>query len=315
MGVKRIVCAVLVCLLLCGCKGQTSVQETVFAMDTVMDLKIWAENETAARDAAQRVHTLIDTLAKTWSATDVASKLSIFNAGGDPGFTAEENGLLARIDALSLRTEGCFDPRLQSLIEAWGFYDQNYRLPSDEQLTQALADSKMDLGAAIKGYAGQQAALLLQDMDVDRALLNLGGNIQTVGEKPDGSPWVIGIQDPSGGGSVGTVSVTGTASVVTSGSYQRYFEENGVRYHHILDPETGRPADSGLASVTVICRDGLTADVLSTALFVMGLERGVELWRQSDDFEVVFILESGAIYATEQAALADCEYEVIRREK
>lgn len=312
---KRILCGVLVCLLLCGCKGQTSVQETIFAMDTVMDLQIWAGDETTAREAAEGVHALIDALAQTWSATDETSKLGIFNAGGDPGFTAGEKALLARVDSLSARTGGCFDPRLHSLIAAWGFYDRDYRIPDDAKIADALEDSGMDLGAAIKGYAGQQAALLLQDMGVDRALLNLGGNIQTFGKKPDGNPWIIGIQSPSGGGSVGTVSVTGTASVVTSGSYQRYFEHDGVRYHHILDPETGRPADSGLASVTVICRDGLTADVLSTALFVMGLDRGAALWQQSDDFEAVFILESGAVYATENAALTGCEYEVIRREK
>ena len=309
---KRAICFILICMILCLCAGCGQVsQETVFAMDTVMELKIWGKD---ADEGVTQVKALLSDLEQTWSVTREASVLSRINSGEAPLLSAQQEQLLADVQALSVRTGGAFDPKLLAASLCWGFQSEVQRVPADDELAQALIQSKWDLGAAIKGYAGQQAVTLLEQMEVDYAMLNLGGNVQTYGEKSDGSAWSIGIQNPDGGDPVGTLAVNGTACIVTSGDYQRYFEQDGIRYHHILDPETGRPTQSGLRSVTVICRDGLTADALSTALFVMGLEEGSAFWRQSDDFEAVFILTSGEIYATEGAALSGCEYEVIFRE-
>ncbi len=147
-------------------------------------------------------------------------------------------------------------------------------------------------------------------------MLSLGGNVQTLGTKPDGTPWVIGIADPKNPSeAIATVTFTGSLALVTSGGYQRYFDLDGTRYHHILDPQTGRPAETGLASVTILTQDGATADALSTALFVMGMDKAVDFWRGSDDFEAVFITEGGGLYATEGAAalLGGCEFQVIPR--
>lgn len=279
-------------------------------MDTYMSFKLWGKDAQAGMDS---IRDMLSELEDTWSASDGASLLNLLNRG-EAVLTKEQEAFLDRVCDLSERTGGSFDPKLGSVIRLWGFLGGEYKVPSGEEIDTALEEREWNLGAVVKGYAGQQAAELLEGMDISCGILNLGGNIQTYGEKEDGSPWQIAIQNPRGGDYIGIVSITGTASVITSGDYQRYFEESGERYHHILDPATGWPADSGLSAVTVICRDGMTADALSTALYVMGLEEAAELWRRSDDFEAVFILSTGEVYATEGAALSGCEYEVIHRE-
>ncbi len=310
---KRFVCAVLICLMLAGCAPAPTAQGTVFAMDTVMELQIWGEDSALAYDR------LLATLAEQeslWSVKKEGSVLYQLNSG-DPQYvpSPEHASLLNRVEALAERTGGAFDPKLGAVSGLWNFSASDPVVPDPEAVAAALEKAQWDLGGAVKGWTGQQCVQVLQALRIDRAILNLGGNIQTYGEKPDGKPWQIGIQNPDGGDSIGILSVEGTMAVVTSGDYQRYFEENGVKYHHILDPETGCPVQTELRSVTVICRDGLTADVLSTALFVMGVEKAARFWRDSDDFEAVFILTGGQILATEGTVLSGCEYGVIQREK
>lgn len=309
---RRLWCILLVCVFLIGCTAKPS-RMTCFSMNTVMDLQAWGPD---ADLGISRCILLLNTLDGRWSVTKPDSVLSQINAGNaDYQPPMEMLGILGKAEALSERTEGAFDPKLHAVSAAWGFYNENYRIPNQQELEDALTLEEWDLGACLKGYAGDALVEILEDLKIDRAIMNLGGNIQTYGSKPDGTPWQIGIQNPDGGDYLGIISVTGTTSVITSGDYQRYFEENGVRYHHILDPKTGMPAQSGLRSVTVIAKNGMTADALSTALFVMGLEKGVEFWRGSDDFEAVFLTADGSIYATEGAVLSGCEYEVIRREE
>ncbi len=304
---KKWLCAVLICVLLAGCQGrETAAQETLFAMDTVMDLKLWGAEAGAA---IEEVEHLLQELEAAWSVTEPDSLISQLNRGeGSPD--AGQQALLEEAKVMQSLTGGAFDPELLAYMELWGFRSGNYRVPEEEALAQA--EKKWDLGGILKGYAGDRAVEILQNHRVERAILNLGGNVQTYGQKADGSPWVIAIQNPDGG-TLGNVSVEGTMAVVTSGDYQRYFELDGCRYHHILDPKTGRPAESGLRSVTVICSSGTRADALSTALFVMGLEAGSRFWRENGGFEAVFVTADGKIYATEGAAFAGNAWEVIRR--
>lgn len=290
---KKIICLCLICLLLTGCGGAKKAERTVFAMDTVMQLSVWGKD---GEKACEQLEALLKDAEKTWSAESL-------NSGS---LTGEQQTLLERAMDFKERTGGAFDPQMYGIMQVWGFDTKNYRVPTDEELENA--PKLWDLGAAAKGYTGDQAVDILQEMDVTCAMLNLGGNVQTYGTKPDGTPWAVGIRDPEGQEEyLAVVSVEGTMSVVTSGDYQRYFEQDGVKYHHIMDPQTGRPADSGLRSVTVISSDGMTADVMSTALFVMGLEKATEFWRQSDDFEAVFVTADGKILATQGVRVSHCD--------
>lgn len=220
---------------------------------------------------------------------------------------------------ISARTGGAFDVTIEPVVALWGFYGDVQRVPEQAELDAALplvGASKLtvtetqvsglpgqgiDLGGIAKGYASNRVAERLAACGVTGALISLGGNVQAVGGKPDGSAWRIGVRDPMDeSGVVGVVEARDKA-VVTAGSYQRYFLCDGVRYHHIIDPATGRPAESGLVSATVLCGDGAYADALSTALFVMGAERAIAYWRANRDFEMILIDAQQCVYATESA--------------
>ena len=165
----------------------------------------------------------------------------------------------------------------------------------------------IDLGGIAKGYTADRVAEIFQEHAVPRGKVELGGNILVIGDKPDGTAWRVGVQDPKhpdeADGLVCVLNLT-DAFAVTSGSYQRYFEQDGKRYHHIIDPATGCPADSGLTSVTVVADsargNGTMCDALSTALFVMGEDKALDFWRSGVyDFQLVLVTEDGRVVVTE----------------
>ena len=303
-------------LFLTGCSAESSpepVQGTFFAMDTVMDFTIYGES-----GLIDQSESLITSLESLVSVTDADSELYAINQTGSGMLTEEASSLMKQALEICRRTDGALDLSIYPIVRAWGFTTGSYQVP-DEAEIQALLPlvdyrkiqydaatgtvtlpegMEIDLGSVAKGYAGQLAAQMLREHGVQSALLNLGGNVQTVGTKPDGSPWQIGIKDPQGEDAMMVLSVEDQA-VVTSGGYERYFEQDGQTYWHIMDPSTGHPADSGLISVTIVGDEGVGCDGLSTALFVMGLEKAADLWAQSGDFEAVFVTASGEVYITE----------------
>lgn len=323
MEKRRLTCflaAICAAALLCACAPQRA-EETFLAMDTVMSVSVYGEN---AREAALACRAEIGRLEELMSVTDEQSAIYAINhAEGRPTQTGGELAqLLSRVLELCARTEGALDITIYPVVCAWGFTGGEYRVPSDEELAQLLslvdytavsvsgetvalpAGAELDLGSAAKGYAGDRLAGLLTGMGVESAILDLGHNIQLIGAKPDGSNWAIAVQSPFGGDYAGVLSVSSCA-VVTSGGYERCFTDgSGAVHHHIIDPATGRSADSGIASATIIGKSGLVCDALSTAVYVMGAEKAAELWRASDDFEMVLVLNDGSLAVTEGIAPA-----------
>ncbi len=326
---KRLACILLVMLISvlsgCGNKNQMS-EKTVFAMDTVMTLKAYGPNgETALELAAEEIDRLDRTLDRGREGSDIYD----LNTAGAATVSRETAGLISVASEISRKTEGAFDITIAPVMDLWGFYSGEYHVPDSGELADALktvggeiavngdsvtleSGTKIDMGAIAKGFASQKIAELFAENGVTSGIISLGGNVQAIGSKPDGSPWIIGIQDPDGDGIAGELLVSDKA-VVTSGGYQRFFESGGKTYHHIIDPSTGCPAESGLKSVTVVSGDGVLADALSTALFVMGLDRASEFWRGSGGFEAVFITDDRDVYITD--GLLNCfdgnEYKVI----
>ena len=173
----------------------------------------------------------------------------------------------------------------------------------------------IDFGGIAKGYAADRAAEILKDNGIESATISLGGNVYVLGNK-NGVPWKVAIQNPfdTNGDYYGIISAE-DCSIITSGDYQRYFEKDGIKYHHIIDPSTLKPADSGLVSVTIVTENGAIGDGLSTALFVMGLDAACSYWRNhSSEFDFVIIDSAGNTYVSsglENSFSSDMEFELI----
>ena len=152
-------------------------------------------------------------------------------------------------------------------------------------------------------YPNNAVKAIFKEYGIEHGMVNLGGNVQTLGTKTDGTAWRVAIQSPQGGNQYLGILETSDQAVITSGGYERYFEENGVTYHHIIDPKTGYPSDSDLTSVTIVCADGTKADALSTSFFVMGLERAESFYENTDlDFDVILLTKDNQIYISEGIA-------------
>lgn len=299
--------------------GEAPAEKTVFAMDTYMKLTAYGSNGAEAISVSEKK---ISELEKLWSVTDEKSEIySVNHGGGKPVPVSKDTADLLKLSLeISEMTDGALDCTMYPVLKEWGFTTGEYKIPDDEKISELLENTgyeniafdgenitlpenfQIDLGAVGKGFTGDIVSEIMRENGVTSALLDLGGNIQTVGSKPDGTPWKIGLRDPLEDGLFGVLELSDKAAV-TSGGYERYFVgEDGETYWHILDPETGKPAKSGIISATAVGKNGGICDALSTSLFVMGLQRSEEFWKQHGgqlDFEMVLVTDDGRIFITE----------------
>ncbi len=285
-------------------------------MDTYMTFTAYG---TDAEPAVLAAEDKIRELEELWSVTDKNSDVYAVNHSSGQTVTVDWKTaeLLSYALDMAEETNGALEPTIYPVLTAWGFTTGENRVPAETELAELLEKvgydkvelnndqiqmepgGMIDLGAVGKGYAGDEAAQILRERGITAALLDIGGNIQAIGTKPDGSDWRVGLKDPFSGGVLGIIQVSDVA-VVTSGNYERFFTgEDGKVYGHIIDPATGHPVENGIASVSVIASEGKLCDALSTALFVMGLENAQDYWRQHRNYEMILIMEDGDIYLTE----------------
>lgn len=305
------ICCLCFLLLLAGCTGSKNKLETKEGLffDTAISISVYSNQ---SEKVLKGSFDLCEELENTFSRTKEGSELYQINHRRESSVTLSDD--LAKVVQEGINfyeiSDGDFDITIAPLLELWDFKNKDAVVPDDELIKAAVDkvdgsaihlsgnvltfdrdDTKIDLGALAKGYAADKLKEYLVKQGVESAMINLGGNVLAVGEKPDGSPWKVGVQKPfAERGETSEVLEVKDRSVVSSGIYERYFEQDGILYHHILNPDTGYPVDTGFSQVTIISESSLQGDALSTVCLLAGPERAEEITDRFPDVELNYVL-------------------------
>ncbi|KAA8667747.1 FAD:protein FMN transferase [Clostridium sp. HV4-5-A1G] len=305
----------------CSDIGSEPMSRTEFMLGTICTITIYDhESKTTLDEAFSRVKQIENKMSVNKSGTEVDN---VADAAGKNFVKVSDDTfyVLEKGKYYSEQSSGVFDITIGPLVKLWGIGTDHARLPSQKEIDEKkslvnyknlLLDEKgkramlvkpgmsLDLGGIAKGYAADEVVKVLKKNGVEHAIVDLGGNILTINGDPDGKPWNIGIQNPfkARGTPIGTIGVT-NKTVVTSGIYERYFEKNGKKYHHILNPFTGYPMDNDLASVTLVTDVSLNADAMTKNIFYLGLDKGAEYVKNISGLNAIFITKNKEVYVTE----------------
>lgn len=296
------------------------VSQEIFAMDTYMTVTAYGDNaQKGVTDAVAEIQRLDNLL----SIGKEDSEISKLNKSGCAALSDDTAVMVTKALDLYKSTGGAFDITVLPLMELWGFTTQEYYVPTEDEIqstlqrvgadkltwdestkTLTLGDKQeIDLGGIAKGFTSSRIMEIFKKDGVTCGMVSLGGNVHLLGTKQDGSAWRVGIQDPNNTDDMLGVLEANDCAVITSGAYERNFEKDGVTYHHIIDPATGKPSNSGLTSVTIVSKDGTLADGLSTSLFVMGKDKAIAYWKQhADEFDTILVDKDRNVYITEGIA-------------
>ena len=304
------------------CNKLTKHTKTVYALDTQITLTTYEHkaDDSTLNKAEAEIYRLEDLLSVTKADSDIYTiNHSDVNSTKVNSDTSE---IISFALDMAKKTDGALDISLYPIIRTWGFTTGNYKIVSDEELSELLplvdykkidvdkdtntvflpSGMQIDLGAVGKGYIGDKIIALLKQNNVKSAIVNLGGNVQTLGKKPDNTLWKVGIKAPDSNDYLGIVEVFDCA-VITSGAYERFFiGDDGKKYGHILDSKTGKPVNNEMLSVTIIGSEGKVCDALSTALFVMGKARAIEYWKQNRNFDMILLTKDHNLYLSKNIA-------------
>ncbi len=306
----------------CSRTGEQQVTRTRFLMDTQVTVTLYGVDERKADTITKEAFAEMERLEGIFSRHIEGSDMDRINRAAGLEWTEvspEVILVLQKALEFSRLTEGAFDPTVAPLLELWGFgEEEDERLPSAAEIEEALLlvgyekveideegyrvflaeeGMRLDLGGIAKGFIVDRGQQVIEEWGVKGSFVNAGGDINISGSKPDGEQWKVAVQDPREPQKWVAILHLDQGSVATSGDYQRFFEVDGERYHHIIDPESGWPA-LGVTNATVLASDTLTADALSTVVFVLGTERGLELLETLADVEGVLIDNKGEIHYT-----------------
>lgn len=296
----------------CGKSKRELTDRTFFAMDTYCKISIYEDDETVFSEIGES----IKDAEKRLSVTDPASEISGINSHGEYTVSDSTAAVIRRSLELCGETGGALDISIYPVVKQWGFTTGDYNVPDDRTIKKLLENvgykrivldgntvrtapgMQIDLGAVAKGYTGDVISGIIKKHNITSGIIDLGGNIKTIGKRADGSGWKVAVRSPDGKGILGVIT-SSDESVITSGGYERYFKDSeGNIWWHIMDPSTGRPAGSGVVSVTVVGREGIRCDALSTALFVMGKDDAVSFWKNKRDFDMIIVTDSNEVYIT-----------------